>query len=70
MLNGCAFFHDSLKPCAFLSKVLQDDNLCITEAIEAILKINRNIKNLDLTNFDDLPTVKKIISRIQDTDDG
>ena len=61
MLIGCAFFHDLLKPCAILSKVLQDDNLCITEAIEAILKTNRNIKNLDSTNFDDLPTVKKII---------
>ena len=42
----------------------------ITEAIEAILKTNRNIKNLNVTNFDDLPTVKKVTSRIQDTDDG
>lgn len=70
VLIGCSFFHDLLKPCAILSKVLQDDELCITEAIEAILKTNRNIENLKATNFDDLPTVKKVTSRIQDTDDG
>lgn len=70
VLIGCSFFHDLLKPYAILSKVLQDDELCITEAIEAILKTNRNTENLKATNFDDLPTVKKVTSRIQDTDDG
>ena len=66
VLIGCSFFHDLLKPCAILSKVLQDDDLCITEAIEALLKTNKNIDNLKATSFDDLPTVKKVTSRIQD----
>ena len=70
VLMGCSFFHDLLKPCAILSKVLQDDELCITEAIEAVLKTNKNIDNSKATNFDDLPTVKNIMSRIQDTNDG
>ena len=70
MLIGCSFFHDILKLCAILSKVLQDDDLCITEAIEALLKTNKNIENLKATNFADLPTVKKVTSRIQDSDDG
>ena len=63
-------FHDLLKPCAILSKVLQDDELCITEVIEAILKTNKNIENLKATNFDNHPMVKKVTSRIQHTDDG
>ena len=70
VLIGCSFFHDILKPCAILSKVLQDDDLCITEAIEALLKTTKNIENLKAINFDDLPTVKKVTSRIQDSDDG
>ena len=62
-------FHDLLQPCTILSKV-QDDELCITEATEAILKTNKNIENLKAKKFDNLPTVKKVTSRIQDTDDG
>ena len=63
-------FHYLLKPCAILSKVLQDNELSITEAIEAILKTNKNIENLKTKNLENLPTVKKVTSRIQDTDDG
>ena len=62
------FFHNLLKPSAILSQFFQDDELCVTEAIEAILKANKNIENLK-TNFDNLLTVKKVISTIQDTDD-
>ena len=38
---GCALFHDLLKSAAILCKVLQDDEVCIVRAIEAILKANR-----------------------------
>ena len=37
--------------------------------MEAILKTNKNIQNLKATNFDNLPTVRKVTSRNQDTDD-
>ena len=70
ILFGCSFFHDLLKPCAILSKVLQDNELCVTDAIEALLKTKKNIQKLRATSFEDLPTVKKVMSRIQDTDNG
>ena len=34
VLIGCSFFHDLLKPCATLSKVLQNDELCVTSRSE------------------------------------
>ena len=37
-LLGCAFFHNILKPTGILSKILQEDELCIIRAIEAFQK--------------------------------
>ena len=42
----------------------------ITEAIEDVLKIDKNTENLRTTNFDDLPKVKNETRKIQDTYDG
>ena len=70
MLFGCALFHDLLKPAAILCKVLHDDEVCIVGAIEAILKTNRAIEKLTATSFDDLPTVKKVSSRIEHSEGG
>ena len=70
VLLGCCFFHDLLKPCTILSKVLQDDELSVTDVIEAPLKTKKNIEKLRTTKFEDLPTVRKIMARIQDTNDG
>ena len=36
MLLGCALFHDVLKPCAILCKVLQEDEVCVVGAIESL----------------------------------
>ena len=63
-------FSSFIQPCTILSKILQDDELCITEAIEAILKNNKDTEKLKATKFDNLTTVKKVTSRIQDIDDG
>ena len=41
----------------------------ITEAIEDVLKIDKNTENFRTTNFDDLPKVKKERRRIQDAND-
>ena len=61
---GCAFFYDLLEPAAILCKVLQEDEVCVVEAIEAILKTSKAIEKLASTSFDDLPTVKMVNSRI------
>ena len=39
-------------------------------AIEAILKTSRAIERLTATSFDDLPTVKKVSSRIEHSEGG
>ena len=44
MLVGCAVFQDILAPAAILCKSLQDDELCIVSAIEAILKASKAVK--------------------------
>ena len=64
MLLGCALFHYLLKPAAILCKVLQQDDVCVVEAIEAILKTSKAIEKLASTSFDNLPTVKVVSSRI------
>ena len=38
ILLGGAFFYDILKPLGLLSKILQEDELCLVRAIEAFLK--------------------------------
>ena len=65
MLIGCAMFYDILKPAAILCKVLQDDEVCVVGAIEGFLKTSRQIESLASITFDDLPTVKKVLGRMQ-----
>ena len=70
ILLGCAVFHDILKPFAQLCKILQEDNACIVRAIEAIMKTAKAMSQLKSSSFEDLPCVKKVMSRIvkDDTD--
>ena len=41
VILGCAFFHDLLQPVAHLSKVLQQDELCVVGAIEVLMKTKK-----------------------------
>jgi len=61
-------FHNLLKPSAILCKILQDEEICVVSAIEAVLKTNKVIDKFNSTAFDDLSTVKKVIARIQHMD--
>ena len=61
---GCAFFHDLLRPCTTLSNVLQDQDLSVVDAIEAIMKTSRIMEQLQSTSLDEFPTVKKVISQV------
>ena len=70
MLIGCAFFHDLLKPAAILCKVLQEDEVCGVHAAEALIKAVKMIGTLKTTRFKDLPTIKKVISRLTVEDEG
>ncbi len=68
ILLGCAFFHDLLKPSAILCKVLQEDELCVVRAIESVLKTKKSMDKMKATAFEELPTVKKVLARIQQED--
>ena len=57
VLLGCALFHDVLKPLGILSKVLQEDELCIVRAIEAMVKTEKCLDELKTKNFEDVLTV-------------
>ena len=65
MVLGCALFHDILKPAAVMCKTLQYDEICVVSAIESTLKTSKAIERLRSTPFDDLPTVKKVLGRVQ-----
>ena len=64
LLLGCAMFHDLLNPASILSKVLQCDELSIIDAIECILKTTWEMEQLRAANFENLPTVNKVLSRL------
>ena len=70
MILASAMFHDLLRPCAILSKALQDDELCVIDAIEALLNTSKAMEKLILLPFGELPTVKKVMSKVQDTEEG
>ena len=70
ILLACALFADLLKPVAMLSKSLQSTEINVVEAIEGILKTKKSIEKLKTTTFNDLPTVKKVMSRVQSGDES
>ena len=55
--------HDLLKPAAILCKTLQNGGVSVIDAIETLLKTSKAIKTL---SFKELPTVKRVLSRIKD----
>ena len=56
-----------LRPLAILCKVLQEDELCVVQAIESVFKVKQSMDKLKATSFKELPTVKvkKVLERIQ-----
>lgn len=70
MLLGSAFFHDLLKPAAILCKALQEDEVCVVRAAEALIKAVKMIDTLKTTQFEDLPTIRKVTSRLTVEDRG
>ena len=65
VLLACPLFHNVLKPIGILSKTLQEEELCIVRAIEAFLRTKKSLEELKVKYFEDFPTVKKVLGRIQ-----
>ena len=70
MLLGSAYFCDLLKPSSILCKILQEDDVCVVRAIEAVVKTSKSGDKLKATHFEDLPTVKKVLGRLSHSDDS
>ena len=64
MIMACALFHDILKLGSTLCKVLQSDEVCIISAFKSVVRTVRAIETLESIPLEELPTVKKVISRI------
>ena len=48
-----------------LRKVLQEDELCLVRAIEAFFKTKKVFGEAKMKTFEDIPAVKKVLTRIQ-----
>ena len=70
ILLGSALFHDLLRPCSILCKVLQEEEICVVRAIEAVMKTKKSLEKIKTTPFEDLPSVKKALGRIKHEEDG
>ena len=53
---GCAVFIDLLGPCVILSKVMQQDDLDILEALTGVLKSTKEVERLSTTPLDEWST--------------
>ena len=60
--------HDLLNPAVILCKTLQNDDVSVIDAIEALLKTSKTVEKLKTLSFKELPTVKRVLSRIKDDD--
>lgn len=59
-----------LKPSSTLCKILQEDDVCVVRAIEAVIKTSNSGDKLKTTSFEDLPTVKKGLGRMSPSDES
>ena len=56
--------HDLLRPCATLCKALQNGDICTITAISSLVKAAKSIDELKTIDFAELPTVKKVLTRL------
>ena len=59
ILLDCALFHDLPRPCSTLSKVVQEKEICVVWAIEAVMKTKKSLDKNKTSPFEDLPSAKK-----------
>lgn len=65
ILLGCGLMHDLFETCAKLCKALQKEEVCIISDMKALLDTAKSVKAYQSMDFDNLPTVKRILSRMK-----
>ena len=58
------------RKCAILCKVLQEEEICIVRAIEAVGKTKKSLDKLQTVAFEELPTDKKVLGWINQEVNG
>ena len=53
---------DLLKSQATLGRVLQEDELCVVRAIEAVLKTKKALDKLKIVALEEMPFMKKVLA--------
>lgn len=70
VILGCALFYDLLRPYATLCKILQEEQVCVIRTIEALMKTKKSLDKIKDTSFEELSTVKKVLTRVKKDDDS
>lgn len=65
ILLGCGLMHDLFETCAKLCKALQKEEVCIISDMKALLDTAKSVKAYQSMDFNNLPTVKRILSRMK-----
>lgn len=55
---ACAFSHDILKPASTLCKALQNDEICVITAVEAVTKVVKAIEDLKKLHLRSFPLLE------------
>ena len=63
ILLGCALFHDLLKPYSILCKVLQEVEICVVCAIEAVMKTKKSLEKMDFCPLKSFLILRKYSGR-------
>ena len=70
VLLACAFFHDLLKSLATLCKVLQEHELCVVWATEAVFKTKKALDKLKTVALEEMPSIEKVLAWAQEEESG
>ena len=50
--------------------MLQEDELCTVQAIEAVFKFRKSLDRITTVQFEERPSMKKVFGWIQEEEDG
>ena len=51
-----------------MCRILQEDNHCVVRAIALTMKTKKSLEKIKRTEFEELPSVKKVLGRIKEED--
>ena len=65
-----SWVRDLLKSSSTLYEILQEDDVCVVRAVEAVVRTSKSGDKLKATTFEDLPTVNKVLGQMNHSDES